>query len=167
MASPARRGSVRGCPRRSLCRPLAVLLWTASFPPRPRPVLCVRARADVSAGSAGDAGAGCRHYRQHRFGSRVDGVPGTGVYAMTKWTLEAMSDALRMETREFGVEPRGRVGYVHTGRCREGGGQGRCRKASQGPVQGGVAPRLMPRMYRLLPERVWDAFWARQFSRTG
>src|SRR5882724_1798682 len=35
------------------------------------------------------------------------------------------------------VEPRGRVGYVHTGRCREGGGHGRCHKASQGPVQGG------------------------------
>jgi hypothetical protein len=27
----------------------------------------------------------------------------------------------------------------------------------------GVAPRLMPLMYRLLPSRLWDGFWARQF----
>jgi NADP-dependent 3-hydroxy acid dehydrogenase YdfG len=30
------------------------------------------------------------------------GVPGTGAYAMTKWAVEALSDALRYETRPFG-----------------------------------------------------------------
>jgi hypothetical protein len=30
----------------------------------------------------------------------------------------------------------------------------------------GVDPRLMPRLYRLLPERVWDGFWSRQFPVT-
>lgn len=30
----------------------------------------------------------------------------------------------------------------------------------------GIAPRLLPRMYRALPEPLWDAFWARQFPVT-
>jgi len=31
------------------------------------------------------------------------GVPASGAYAMTKWSVEALSDALRYETRGFGV----------------------------------------------------------------
>jgi NAD(P)-dependent dehydrogenase (short-subunit alcohol dehydrogenase family) len=31
------------------------------------------------------------------------GVPGSAAYAMTKWSVEALSDALRYETRTFGV----------------------------------------------------------------
>ncbi len=30
----------------------------------------------------------------------------------------------------------------------------------------GVASRLMPLMYRMLPSRLWDAFWAHQFPMT-
>ncbi|MFD1049238.1 hypothetical protein ACFQ1S_28725, partial [Kibdelosporangium lantanae] len=30
----------------------------------------------------------------------------------------------------------------------------------------GMAPRLLPKLYRLLPARAWDAFWGRQFPVT-
>jgi len=130
---------------------------------------------------------------------------------MTKWALEAMSDALRMETREFGVrvvllEPGGVLSTNFAAAEAESwpdttgpydafraGHHRRMAKWNREGASGmstpddvarvvamavatrrpkarykvGVAPRLMPRMYRLLPERVWDAFWARQFGRTG
>lgn len=135
------------------------------------------------------------------------GLPGTGAYTMSKWALEALSDALRFETRAFGVrvvllEPGGVVttGFAATERASWPDGHGpydtfrdnhhrRMADWNDGKTAGlstpdhvadavvraivarrprarykiGLAPRVMPLAYRILPERAWDALWARQF----
>lgn len=135
------------------------------------------------------------------------GLPGTGAYAMSKWALEALSDALRFETRAFGVrvvllEPGGVVttGFAAAERASWPDGHGpydtfrenhhrRMAGWNDGKTAGlstpgdvadavvraiaarrprarykiGLAPRVMPLAYRILPERMWDAIWARQF----
>ncbi|GAA1696744.1 SDR family NAD(P)-dependent oxidoreductase [Fodinicola feengrottensis] len=138
------------------------------------------------------------------------GVPATGTYAMSKWSVEALSDALRYEVRDFGVrvvvlEPGGVIttGFAATEHETWPAGSGPYEKFRQNhrarmagwtndnargmstPDQVarvvvraatatrprarykvGVAPRLMPVMYRLLPTSMWDGFWARQFPVT-
>lgn len=135
------------------------------------------------------------------------GVPGASGYTMSKWAVEALSDALRFETRAFGVrvvllEPGGVVttafGATELASWPDGSGAyDRFRDVHHERMAGwgardsavlstpddvakvvlrainartprarykiGVAPRLMPLLYRLLPERAWDAFWGRQF----
>lgn len=135
------------------------------------------------------------------------GVPGSGAYAMTKWAVEALSDALRYETRSFGVrvsvlEPGGvaATNFAETEAATWPPGQGPydtfrrnhhdrmahfnrpgtpglstpedvARAVVKAVTAGrpkarykiGIAPRLMPLMYRALPERLWDEIWARQF----
>jgi len=135
------------------------------------------------------------------------GVPGTGAYAMSKWAVEAFSDALRYETRGFGVrvavlEPGGvlTTNFTdtetatwpaepgpyqafrdnHHRRMRRWNHEGARGMSTPDEVarrvvaavtarrpraryKVGVAPRLMPLAYRVLPARLWDGFWARQF----
>jgi NADP-dependent 3-hydroxy acid dehydrogenase YdfG len=135
------------------------------------------------------------------------GVPATGTYAMSKWSVEALSDALRYEVRDFGVrvvllEPGGVIttGFAATEhqtwplsagpyatfqrnhRARMAGWTNDDARGMSTPqdvartvlravratrpkarYKIGIAPRIMPLMYRLLPSRMWDGFWARQF----
>ncbi|HZC27404.1 MAG TPA: SDR family NAD(P)-dependent oxidoreductase, partial [Actinopolymorphaceae bacterium] len=136
------------------------------------------------------------------------GVPGTGAYAMSKWAVEAFSDALRYETRSFGVrvvalEPGGvlttnfaateAASWPATRGPYEGFRDSHLRQMARWTSEGarggmstpeqvarrvvtaitarrprarykiGIAPRLMPLMYRTLPSRLWDGLWARQF----
>jgi hypothetical protein len=35
-------------------------------------------------------------------------------------------------------------------------------RTPRGRYKIGIAPRLMPILYRVLPARLWDEFWARQ-----
>jgi NAD(P)-dependent dehydrogenase (short-subunit alcohol dehydrogenase family) len=135
------------------------------------------------------------------------GVPGTGAYAMSKWSVEALSDALRYETRGFGVrvvvlEPGGvrSTGFTATetatwppapgpydtfrdnhhrqmARWNRDGARGLSTpedvarrivravtaRRPRARYKVGVAPRVMPLMYRALPAGLWDGFWARQF----
>ncbi|GAB3904503.1 SDR family oxidoreductase [Kibdelosporangium lantanae] len=135
------------------------------------------------------------------------GVPGTGAYGMTKWALEALSDALRYEVRSFGVrvvllEPGGvRSGFAATEAATWPDGDGPyaafhanhtarmahwdrnspmstpddvakvvvralTARRPRARYKVGMAPRLLPKLYRLLPARAWDAFWGRQFPVT-
>jgi NAD(P)-dependent dehydrogenase (short-subunit alcohol dehydrogenase family) len=138
------------------------------------------------------------------------GVPATGTYAMSKWSVEALSDALRYEVRDFGVrvvllEPGGVITtgfaaaehetwpptpgpyeiFQRNHRARMSGwtndnarGMSTPEEVARVVVRAaraahprarykiGVAPRIMPLMYRLLPSRLWDGFWARQFPVT-
>lgn len=138
------------------------------------------------------------------------GVPATGTYAMSKWSVEALSDALRYEVRDFGVrvallEPGGVIttGFAATEhdtwplaagpyetfqrnhRIRMSGWTNDDARGMSTPedvarvvlravhaarpkarYKVGVAPRVMPWMYRVLPSRMWDGFWARQFPVT-
>ncbi|WP_134117867.1 SDR family oxidoreductase [Kribbella kalugense] len=133
--------------------------------------------------------------------------PGVSAYAMTKWSLEAMSDALRYETRSFGIrvvllEPGGVVsnfaateeaswpqyadspyaGFRRNHRDRmarfnRAGAPGmsspedvakaivRAATASRprARYKVGVAPRVLPVLYRSLPAAGWDAFVGRMF----
>ncbi|MEU4197488.1 SDR family oxidoreductase [Kribbella sp. NPDC026611] len=133
--------------------------------------------------------------------------PGVSAYAMTKWALEAMSDALRYETRSFGVrvvllEPGGVVsnfaateeatwpqyadspydGFRRNHRDRmarfnRAGAPGMSSPENVAKVivraattrhpraryKVGVAPRVLPVLYRLLPNRGWDALVGRMF----
>jgi NADP-dependent 3-hydroxy acid dehydrogenase YdfG len=135
------------------------------------------------------------------------GLPGTGVYAMSKWAVEALSDALRQETRSFGVrvvllEPGGVTATNFAGtehdswpatqgayetfranhhkRMAEWNREGASGLSEPADVAAavvravtasrprarhkiGMAPRIMPLIYRTLPNRVWDGIWARQF----
>lgn len=135
------------------------------------------------------------------------GVPGSGAYAMTKWAVEALTDALRYETRPFGVRvvllepggvaatnfaateattwPPGQGPYDtfrrnHHERMAHFNREGAPGLSTPGNVAKvvvkavtttrprarykiGIAPRLMPMLYRALPERLWDGIWARQF----
>lgn len=137
-------------------------------------------------------------------------VPGVSGYTMTKWAVEALSDALRFETRGFGVRvvllepggvattafgatelaswPDGTGAYngfrdLHHERMAGWGAEASAGLSTPEDVartvvraitarrpraryKVGVAPRIMPLMYRLLPDRAWDAFWARQFPAT-
>lgn len=138
------------------------------------------------------------------------GTPGSAAYAMTKWSLEALSDALRYETRAFGV----RVALLEPGGVRStsfAATETATWPATHGPYDKfrdnhhqrmaqwtregapgmsspenvasvvvraitartprarykiGIAPRLLPMLYRALPAQFWDAFWARQFPVT-
>jgi NAD(P)-dependent dehydrogenase (short-subunit alcohol dehydrogenase family) len=133
--------------------------------------------------------------------------PGVSAYAMTKWSLEALSDALRYETRAFGVrvvliEPGGvatnfagteeatwpnhpNSPYAafranHRNRMAAFNRPGApgiatpeavantiCRAATtkhpRTRYKVGVAPRLLPVLYRALPNRAWDALVAQLF----
>jgi NADP-dependent 3-hydroxy acid dehydrogenase YdfG len=137
-------------------------------------------------------------------------APGSAAYAMTKWSVEALSDALRYETRGFGVrvvllEPGGvlSTNFAATETSSWPATRGpydafrdnHHRRMTQWTREGarglsapddvakivvkaitartprarykiGIAPRLMPALYRALPARLWDAFWARQFPVT-
>lgn len=132
--------------------------------------------------------------------------PGSSAYSMTKWAIEALSDAMRMEVKGFGVrvvllEPGGisSTNYEATAsaswpvvdgpyaafrrnaqRARSGwyrpGAPGMSTPEDVARVvvkaitserpraryKIGILPRVMPWMYRLLPNRTWDAIWARQ-----
>jgi NAD(P)-dependent dehydrogenase (short-subunit alcohol dehydrogenase family) len=134
-------------------------------------------------------------------------IPGSSAYGMTKWALEALSDALRCEVRGFGVrvvllEPGGVVGtgfgateaatwpagdgpydafknnvHEYLARWNRQGAPGMSRPEDVARVviraitarrprpryKIGLAPRLMPLMYRAMPNHQWDALWARQF----
>ncbi|MGW6277889.1 SDR family oxidoreductase [Kribbella sp. NPDC055071] len=133
--------------------------------------------------------------------------PGVSAYAMTKWSLEALSDALRYETRSFGVrvvllEPGGvatnfadteeatwpqhpnspYAAFRHNHRIRMAtfnrpGAPGistpeavarviiraATAKRPRTRYKVGVAPRVLPVLYRVLPNRAWDAFVSRLF----
>ncbi|MFF0271116.1 SDR family oxidoreductase [Kribbella sp. NPDC004536] len=133
--------------------------------------------------------------------------PGVSAYAMTKWSLEALSDALRYETRSFGVdvvllEPGGVVSNFaateeatwpksasspyagfhrnHSDRMtrfNRAGAPGMSVPEDVARVivrasttrrprtryKVGVAPRVLPLLYRILPNRSWDAFVGRLF----
>jgi NAD(P)-dependent dehydrogenase (short-subunit alcohol dehydrogenase family) len=135
------------------------------------------------------------------------GVPGSAAYAMTKWSVEALSDALRYETRSFGVrvvvlEPGGVAStnfaaaetaswpathgpydafreshHRRMARWNREGARGISApddvarvvvkaitaRTPRARYKIGVAPRVMPALYRVLPSRLWDAVWARQF----
>ena len=135
------------------------------------------------------------------------GVPGSSAYDMTKWSLEAFSDALRCEVRHFGIrvillEPGGvatnfaqtQLGtwpesddspYAqfranHHRRISHATRPGAPGISTADKVAGvvvkavtarkpkarykiGVAARVMPRLYRGLPNRVWDRLMARMF----
>lgn len=139
-------------------------------------------------------------------GAGLMAFPGSGAYAMTKWALEALSDALRMEVSNFGVrvvllEPGGilSTNYGPTAEASWPPTDGpysafrrnvlRARARWYGPgARGmstpddvarvvvkaitserprtrykiGLVPRLMPLLYRTLPNRSWDAIWASQ-----
>jgi NAD(P)-dependent dehydrogenase (short-subunit alcohol dehydrogenase family) len=132
--------------------------------------------------------------------------PGSGAYAMTKWAIEALSDALRMEVKGFGIrvvllEPGGisSTNYTTTAdatwpavdgpyvsfrqnaqRIRaqwyRPGAPGMSTPADVANVvvkaitskrpraryKIGILPRVIPWLYRTLPNRAWDAIWARQ-----
>jgi NAD(P)-dependent dehydrogenase (short-subunit alcohol dehydrogenase family) len=133
--------------------------------------------------------------------------PAVSAYAMTKWSLEALSDALRYEVRQFGVqvvllEPGGvdtsfgatelatwptipgspyakfqRNHHDRMGRFNRPGAPGLSKPEQVARVvvravdarrpraryKVGVAPRLLPLLYRGLPARGWDGFVAQLF----
>jgi NAD(P)-dependent dehydrogenase (short-subunit alcohol dehydrogenase family) len=132
--------------------------------------------------------------------------PGSSAYSMTKWAIEALSDALRMEVKGFGIrvvllEPGGisstnyemkaeaswpvidgpytafrRKAQRARSRWYRPGARGMSTPddvarvvvkaiTSERPrarYKIGVLPRVMPLLYRVLPNRAWDAIWARQ-----
>jgi NAD(P)-dependent dehydrogenase (short-subunit alcohol dehydrogenase family) len=134
-------------------------------------------------------------------------VPASSAYDMTKWSLEALSDALRCEVRRFGVrvvllEPGGiatgfsaaqaaswpaavappyqafkRNHQERVAALTRPGERGISspedvasvvvkaitRPRPRARYKVGVAPRVMPRMYRWLPSWTWDAFMRRLF----
>lgn len=136
--------------------------------------------------------------------------PGSSAYDMTKWSLEALSDALRAEVRGFGVrvvllEPGGvptnfattqaatwpdsstgpyatfaRNHHARMSRYAAEGAPGmstpdKVASVALKAVQAknprarykiGMPPRLMPLLYRTLPNRTWDALVTRLFPMT-
>ncbi|HEY4456607.1 MAG TPA: SDR family NAD(P)-dependent oxidoreductase [Pseudonocardiaceae bacterium] len=133
--------------------------------------------------------------------------PGSSAYDMTKWSLEALSDALRAEVRRFGVrvvllEPGGvptnfatvqantwpdssngpyaafaRNHHERMARYANEGAPGMSTpdkvaaitlkavqaKNPRARYKIGMPPRVMPLLYRTLPNRTWDALVARLF----
>jgi NADP-dependent 3-hydroxy acid dehydrogenase YdfG len=133
--------------------------------------------------------------------------PGSSAYDMTKWSLEALSDALRAEVRRFGVrvvllEPGGvptnfatvqantwpnssngpyaafaRNHHERMARYATEGAAGmstpdKVASVALKAVQAknprarykiGMPPRIMPLLYRALPNRTWDALVSRLF----
>jgi NAD(P)-dependent dehydrogenase (short-subunit alcohol dehydrogenase family) len=150
-----------------------------------------------------------RHGRIVNLGSTggLIAMPASSAYDMTKWSLEALSDALRCEVRRFGVrvvllEPGGvSTGFAHTQAASwpdtvsepyrelkrnhqervvsftQPGARGISsaddvaaivvkavtRRRPRARYRVGVAPRILPRLYRLLPSWAWDGLTARMF----
>ena len=136
--------------------------------------------------------------------------PGSSAYDMTKWSLEALSDALRAEVRRFGVrvvllEPGGvptnfatvqadtwpdsstgpyaafaRNHHERMARYANEGAPGMSTpdkvaavalkavlaKNPRARYKIGLPPRIMPLLYRALPNRIWDALVNRLFPAT-
>lgn len=96
----------------------------------------------------------------------ADGLPGSSAYDMTTWSLEALSDALRVEVCRFGVrvvllEPGGvptNFAAVVLKAVRARNPRARSKI--------GMPPRIMPLLYRALPNRAWDALVSRLFPMT-
>lgn len=136
--------------------------------------------------------------------------PGSSAYDMTKWSLEALSDALRVEVRRFGIrvvllEPGGvttnfaavqagtwpdssngpyavfaRNHHARMARYARQGAPGMSTPDKVAAValrairarnpraryKIGMPPRIMPLLYRALPNRAWDALVNRLFPMT-